>query len=122
MMKDQVDRRTAIELALLMLGGAAITVSGCGGGGGSSNPTNPNPPAASGDKTGVISANHGHTATLAAAELTAGNGLNLGFLGTATHTHSITITGAEVVQIRDGQRKQFQSTVNDSHTHTVSFN
>ena len=70
----------------------------------------------------MISANHGHTATLTAAELTAGNGLNLGFLGTATHTHSITIPGAEVVQIRDGQRKQFQSTVNDSHTHTVSFN
>jgi len=122
MRKDQVDRRTAIELALLMLGGAVITISGCGGGGSSSNPMNPTPPAGNGDKVGTISANHGHSAVITAAELTAGNGLNLDIRGTSAHTHTVGLSGAEVVQTRDGQRVAKVSSPSDNHTHNVTFN
>jgi hypothetical protein len=121
MMKDQIDRRAAIELALLMLGGAAITISGCGGGG-SSNPTSPTPPAGSGDKAGVISGNHGHVANITAAELTAGNGLTLNIQGSSAHNHVVALAGGEVVQIRDGQRVAKVSSTNEGHTHTVTFN
>jgi hypothetical protein len=120
-MSDRIDRRAAIELAMLMLGGAAITLSGCGGGG-SSSPTNPNPPAGPGDKVGAISANHGHSAVITAAQLTAGNGLTLNIQGSAAHNHTVELLGAEVVQIRNGQRVATGSSVGDGHTHTVTFN
>jgi hypothetical protein len=127
MMQDQVDRRAAIQLAILMLGGAAITISGCGGGGG--NPTAPGNPAptptpttAAGDKSGQVSANHGHVATIHAAELSAGMGLSIGIRGTATHNHDIVLTAAQVVSVRDGSRVQLQSTNQDGHSHTVTFN
>ncbi len=123
MMKDQVDRRTAIELALLMLGGAVITISGCGGGGTPAGPSNPGPtPTPGGDEVGAISANHGHTATLTAAVLTAGNGLTLEIRGSASHPHTVAISGAEGVQVRDGQRVAKASSVDDNHNHTVTFN
>ena len=121
MMKDQIDRRTAIELAMLMLGGAVITISGCGGGG-SSNPMNPTPPAGNGDKAGTISANHGHVATITAAQLTAGNGLTLDIRGSSAHTHAVVLSGTEVVQVRDGGRVAKVSSSGDGHTHNVTFN
>jgi hypothetical protein len=130
MMQDKVDRRAAIRLAMLMLGGAAITISGCGGGdsspaGPNPNPTptpTPTPTPGGGDKSGQISANHGHVATLSAAELTAGMGLSLGIRGSATHNHNIALTGAQVVSVRDGARVQILSSNDDGHNHTVSFN
>ena len=127
LLQDKVDRRAAIQLAMLMLGGAVITISGCGGG--SSSPTapstpapNPTPTPSAGDKSGQISANHGHVATLTSAVLTAGMGLSLGIRGSATHNHNISLTGAQVVQVRDGARVQLLSTTDESHNHTVTFN
>ncbi len=126
---DKVDRRAAIQIAMMMLGGAVITISGCGG---SSSPTSPNPnptptptptptPSA-GDKSGQISANHGHVATIHAADLTAGVGLNMSIRGSATHNHDISLTGPQVVSIRDGSRVQVVSTTDDGHNHNVTFN
>lgn len=102
-----------------MLGGAAITISGCGGGGGG-NPSGPT--LGPGDKAGSVSANHGHTVVVTAAQLTAGNGLNLGIRGSSNHSHAISLTGAQVVSIRDGARVSVTSTVDDAHDHTVTFN
>jgi hypothetical protein len=123
MMKDQVDRRTAIELALMMLGGAVITISGCGGGGTPAGPNPaPTPTPGPGDEVGTISGNHGHSAVITAADLTAGNGLTLHIRGNATHDHTIELSGTEVVRIRDGGSVAKGSTLTDSHTHTVTFN
>jgi len=123
MMKDQVDRRTAIELALMMLGGAVITISGCGGGGTPAGPNPaPTPTPGPGDEVGTISGNHGHSAVIMAADLTAGNGLTLHLRGSATHDHVIELAGTEVVRIRDGGSVAKGSTLTDNHTHTVTFN
>lgn len=132
MMQDKVDRRAAVKLAMLMLGGAAITISGCGGGGSSpAGPSNPNPtptptptptPAAS-DKTGAISGNHGHSAVIAGAKLTEGSAiLNMSIRGSSGHNHDISLSAAQVVSIRDGARVQVESTNGDGHTHNVTFN
>jgi hypothetical protein len=105
--------------ALAFLGGATITISsGCGGGG--SNPGGPTPGA--GDRLGVVSANHGHVAFVNAVQLQAGNGVTLDIRGEADHTHSVGLTGDEVVMIRDGGRVRKESSFNDIHTHTVTFN
>jgi hypothetical protein len=70
----------------------------------------------------TISANHGHTATIRAAELTAGNQLTLDITGQANHPHSVTLSAAEVVSIRNGARVTKRSSVDDAHDHDVTFN
>ncbi len=135
MMQDKVDRRSAIQLAMLMLGGAAITISGCGGGGSSpAGPSNPTPtptpaptptptPGAAADKNGAISGNHGHVATITGAVLTAGSAVvGLSIRGSSGHNHNISLSGAQVVQVRDGARVSVESTEGDGHTHQVTFN
>jgi len=119
-----LDRREFTLAAILaMLSGVTITISGCGG---SSSPSTPTPtttmPPATGDKTGAISANHGHTVTITGAQLTAGGDVTLELTVGNGHTHSVSLTGAEVVQIRGNQRVSKESTTNSGHSHTVTFN
>jgi hypothetical protein len=113
-----LDRREFTLAALLaMLSGVSITISGCGG---SSSPSDPTGQPSS-DKTGQISANHGHTAVITSAQLTAGGALVVTLQG-GGHSHSVDLSAAEVVQIRDGQRVAKESSSTDGHRHTVTFN
>jgi hypothetical protein len=125
----RLDRRTFnAAWAYALLGGAAITISGCGS---NSSPTAPESPSTSAppppapattDKTGDISGNHGHVATIVAADLTAGNMLSLSIRGTAAHNHTVDLTAAEVVSIRGGTRVAKPSSTDNGHSHTVTFN
>jgi hypothetical protein len=110
-------REFTVLSALALLGGATITVSGCGGGG---NPMS-GPTTGDGSVGGTISANHGHVATISAAELTGGGGLNLDIRGTADHTHTVALTGSQVVDIRGGATVAKQSTDTAGHDHMVTF-
>ena len=125
-MSSQVDpKRRAITVgaALALLGFPTITLTGCGGSSGPTNPNpNPTPTPGTGDVQGSISANHGHSAVVHAAELQAGNALTLHIMGQATHDHTVDLTGAEVVQIRGGGRVSTTTSSTQSHTHTVTFN
>ena len=125
--EPMLDRREFTLAAILaMLSGVTITISGCGGG--SSSPSSPSSPAptptppASGDKMGSISANHGHTVTITSAQLSAGGDVTLLLTEGSGHTHNVSLTGGEVVQVRDNQRVAKESTSNSGHTHTVTFN
>lgn len=124
-------RRFTAAGVLALLGGATISVSGCGGGGSSSpsapsgGPTpspGPTPTPASGDRTGSISANHGHAAVLTAAQLQAGGAVTLSIQGVGDHPHSVSLSAAQVQAIASGQRITQESTVQDSHAHDVTFN
>lgn len=107
-------RQLTVQAALLLLGGATITVTGCGGGGsGNGN---------SGDRSATISDNHGHAATITSAQLTAGSGLTLNIQAAATHNHTVDLSGAEVVDIRNGIRVAKTTSTADAHFHTVTFN
>lgn len=121
-----IDRRKfTLQSALAILGAATITVSGCGGGsspGPSPTPTpNPNPNPSS-DATGTIAGNHGHTAVITAAQLTATNGIQLNITGTATHPHTVTLSAAELTQIAARQQVSKTSSSDDGHAHAVTFN
>jgi hypothetical protein len=127
MSKVDFSRREFTAASVMaMLAGVTVTISGCGGG---SNPGSPNPlpsatptPAASGDKVGVVSANHGHVATVTAAQITAAGSVSLDIRGSADHTHSVDLTGSEVQQIGSGTKVAKISSNNSSHDHTVTFN
>jgi hypothetical protein len=127
-MKEQgtLDRREFTRAAVLAaLSGVTITISACGGGGGGSSPSapsNPNPSLGPGDKAGSIGANHGHSAVITAAQLTAGAAVNLELTVGSGHTHTVNLSAAEVTQIAGGTRVSKTSTTDDAHNHTVTFN
>ena len=121
-----LDRRTfSLEAALAILSGVAITVSGCGGGSTTPTPTptaTPTPTPATGDKVGAISSNHGHTATITGAQLTAGAALNVELTLGNGHTHTVEISAADLTAIAANQKISHESTNNSGHSHTVTFN
>ena len=113
-------REFTVESVLALRAGVTITVSGCGDDN-NNPPTSPTPPASS-DVNGSVSANHGHVATVTAAQVTAAGAVNLNIQGTATHPHTVQLSAAEIQRI--GTRAQVAKTSsNDSgHEHTVTFN
>jgi hypothetical protein len=120
-------REFSLEAALAILSGVAITITGCGGSSSPAAPSNPTPaptptPTPSGDKVGAISANHGHSAVITAAELTAGNGFALDIQGSSTHTHSVTLSNADIHAIAGNQQVARASSTTGGHDHTVTFN
>jgi hypothetical protein len=132
-MKEEktLDRREfTLAAALAALSGVAITISACGG---SSSPTasspvptpaptpTPAPPAAA-DKTGVIGSNHGHAGTITAAQLAAGGVLSLNIQGTSAHPHTVDLTAADMTAIAGNQRVSKESSTDNGHSHSVTFN
>lgn len=115
-------REFTLEWAMAMLAGVAITISGCG----SDSPSSPTPSTGgggtTGDVTGVVSANHGHIATITSAQLAAGGTLNLNIMGNATHAHTVTLTGTQLQQIGAKAQVAVLSTTDAGHDHTVTFN
>lgn len=122
-----LDRREfTLQSAMAILSAATITISGCGGGSSpapspSPNP-NPTPTPGAGDAIGSIAGNHGHSAVISAAQLTAANSIQLAIRGEADHPHTLELTAAEVTQIGARQRVEKTSTNDAAHSHTVTFN
>jgi len=120
-------REFTLAAAMAVLSGVAISVSGCGGGGSSASPAAPSPASpgstpAGVDRTGTISANHGHAAVVSAAQLGASGGITLNIQGTSSHPHTVALTGAELSAIANNQRVTKESSNDASHAHTVTFN
>jgi hypothetical protein len=125
--KKTLDRRQfTLATALAALSGVAITISACGGG--SSAPTNPTGSTGgtgstgATDKVGQISNNHGHSAVITAAQLTAGGALQLNIQGAATHAHTVSLSAAEIGSIAANNRVAKDSSTDQGHSHTVTFN
>jgi hypothetical protein len=120
---NPISRRVfTLEMAMSLLAGATITVAGCGDS--NSTPSSPSPtPTPSGSSvTGAVAANHGHEATITAAQITAANALALNIQGTATHPHTVSLTGAQVSQIGSRQQVSVTTSTDNAHTHMVTFN
>jgi hypothetical protein len=125
-----LDRRQfTLAAALAALSGVAITITACGGGystspsgSGTGSSGGGTGSGGSGDKVGQISGNHGHSAVITGAQLSAGGALDLDITGQATHSHHVTLAGAEIASIAAGTRVSKESTSGDGHTHTVTFN
>src|SRR5215510_8210390 len=88
-------REFTVESALAILSAATITIS-CG----SDNKTPASPTTTQrADVQGTVSANHGHEATITGAQLTSPTSISLNIQGTATHSHTVELTQAEVSSI-----------------------
>jgi hypothetical protein len=106
---------------------AALLMAGCHEGCDSESPTEPSgivsQPSVT-DVTGVISLNHGHIAVVTAAQIQAAQALTMSIQGTALHSHTISLTGAQLTQIGQGRRVSVVSSpaFADLHVHDVTFN
>lgn len=116
-------RAFTLAAAMAVLGGVTITIAACGGSGssGSGSPTAPTPvnPA---DKAGTVGANHGHTAVITRAQLTGGGGLSLDIRGSSDHPHTVVLTAGDITAIAANNRVVRESTTDDGHSHSVTFN
>ena len=131
-MRELKRRQFTQEASLAFLAGVVVTVADCGGGGGGGgndgygNPTGGSPTttlaaAPSGSKSGTITGNHGHTATITAAQLQAGGSVSMDIAGTAGHSHMVDLPAQAVTDVRDGRKVEKMSTMSD-HAHLVTFN
>jgi len=116
---DRDRREFTVAAALALLGGATITVSGCGGGM-SSRTTGSSGPV---DVSGNIAGNHGHTAVITAAQLMAGGAVRLELTASNTdgHRHTVDLSADDVTRIRSGSSVSRESTQTEAHDHMVSF-
>jgi hypothetical protein len=120
----RLDRREfSLAAALAVLSGVSITISACGGGSSSPTTPTPTPTPSSGDKVGVISANHGHSgAVITAARLASPDVVDLDITGSAGHPHHVLLSAAQVTQIAANTRVTQTSTTDSGHSHDVTFN
>ncbi len=110
-------REFTVEWALAILAGATITITGCG------DDDDPGTgPSGQGDEVGSISANHGHAVTISGAQIAAGGAITTELTAGNGHTHSISLTPAQVVAIGQNQQVSVTSTTDAGHNHTVTFN
>jgi hypothetical protein len=123
---EAIDRREfTLQAAMAILAGVTITVAeGCGSYSSMPSPSpTPTPTTAptSSDINGNISANHGHTAVIAGAQITSGNAIALDITGMATHPHTVQISQADLTSLKNRQAVSRDSTNNSGHMHTVTF-
>jgi len=112
-------REFTAEWVLAMLAGVTITITGCGG---DTTPSSPSPTPSTADVTGVVSANHGHVATVTGAQITAANAVVLSIMGSATHNHTVSLTADQVRAIGARTQVAVLSSTDAGHDHTVTFN
>lgn len=104
--------------------GAVAALSACGGGG-SDTPAAAAPPPSAGPRScgsPNISSNHGHELVIPVGDTTSANSLSYSIRGTSAHDHLITLSPAQLAQIRGGTTIFVTSTTSEGHTHTVTVN
>jgi hypothetical protein len=70
--------------------------------------------------TDAIAANHGHVLTVTPADAAAGVDKTYDIMGTATHTHSVTITGPMFAALETGAGISTISTETNDHQHAIT--
>jgi len=68
----------------------------------------------------TILANHGHVLMVSMADAAGGVDKTYDIQGTATHTHSVTLTAALFTMLRAGTTITTQSSTDSSHSHTIN--
>jgi len=112
---------------LRSLGGSTVVLlfQACGGGGGGYGAGAPAPASSCGSSGTQISGNHGHSLTIARADLDSMTDKVYSIMGTALHDHTVTLSVAQLVKLKAGQSVTVTSSVTDapgfgSHSHDVT--
>ena len=110
-----ISRKQFVET--LASGGALLMLGSCGGGGyGSSGGT----PTSS--CSGSIAANHGHVLPIVATDVDSPTAKTYDITGSAGHSHGVTLSVAQLGQLKGGTAVTVTSSAatTDGHTHAVT--
>ena len=88
------------------------------------NPTTPPPPdpkdCLANGTSSSIGSNHGHSITVSKTDVENGVEKTYAILGSASHSHDVTITAANFSSLKNATSIQVSSTSGSGHTHSVS--
>jgi hypothetical protein len=110
-------------LTQLAGGGVLLLLGGCGGGGSDSPeapPPQPDPSATCGRFTFV--GNHGHVLSIPIEDLDSDTDKTYGVQGSAPHNHALTLTAAQLAELKAGRAIAVTTGIGgaEPHTHGVS--
>ena len=111
--------------ARLSGGSVLLLFQACGGGGSSSYPPAPAPAPAPAGCNDTIAGNHGHVLTVATSDLNSAFDKIYDIQGSAGHTHTVTLTVANLQALKAGMTVQVTSSNSPTgpagaHDHSVS--
>jgi hypothetical protein len=101
---------------LAALGGGTVVLwlQACGGGDDGGDDDNLSCSAS------AITNNHGHTLSIAEADLDSSTDKSYSIMGTASHDHTVTFTVAQLGMLKNGQSVTVTSSTGSGHTHDVT--
>jgi hypothetical protein len=113
----------AVGFAVQILGCTEEPLSSDGTGGNNGNCPQPSSTlgkSAATDRSGTVGSNHGHVALVTAAAQDAGQAFLLDITGSASHSHTVSLTTQDVANLKAGAALTKQSSTN-GHSHSVTF-
>jgi len=122
-----MDRKTFLKktAGALLLAAPAYAILSCTSD--DSNNNNNNPPiggmgdcSANGATATDITANHGHSLTVSAADVNAGVDKTYSIQGSGDHAHDVTVTAADFASLAADLQVSFLSTTASGHSHSVT--
>ena len=108
---------TSTRRDFLKIGLSGLALAGCGGGTG---PVTPTGNCLQNGTTTSIQANHGHTLIVSKADVSAGVDKAYNIMGTASHTHTVTLTAAHFMMLAQNGSISVTSTTDSAHSHAVN--
>jgi hypothetical protein len=96
----------------------ALMLGACGGGGDYMSPPPPTPALLCSATN--ISANHGHALAVPSGDVDSTVDMVYNIMGTADHNHLVTLTAAQLAQLKAKTAVTVISTVGVGHTHSVT--
>jgi hypothetical protein len=75
----------------------------------------------SGGATANIATNHGHDMAVAAGDITAAAAMDYDITGTADHSHTVSLTAADMDTLAAGESVSVTSSSDAGHTHQVTI-
>ena len=75
----------------------------------------------SGGATANIATNHGHEMTVSGADITAAAAKDYDIMGTSPHTHTVSLTAADMEALAAGESVSVTSSSDGTHTHQVTI-
>ena len=110
---------TIVKGAAGIVGVAAVTGAGCGSSGGGTDAAQVGNCLQNGTSV-TIAANHGHVLMVDKADVSAGVAKTYDIMGTADHTHSVTISAGNMTSLKSNTSITVQSSVSGAHMHMIT--
>jgi hypothetical protein len=108
--------------SLAALAGGIVVLAACGSGDNKGTDASSTAGNCLANGTAVtILTNHGHVMMVSKADVAAGVDKTYDIMGTADHTHSVTVTAANFATLATNQMVMQESTVTDAHMHGIQI-